>query len=152
MSYKLNTFLNPSHILDSTCYSVEVFYPHPNKHPIPSAFDSEDLSKIPIIPSLLPSHCHPDLSSNMSSAVKQLVLAPLLIHKPMMPSLTHPLNVIAYIQPDIYANYIGSVFTSSTENIVHFSLIIFVDFKALAHLREENGHQFSDLITYEFDE
>ena len=152
MLYKLNASLNPFHILDFTCYSVKIFYPHLNKHPIPSAFDSEDLSKILIIPPLLPSHCHPDPSPNMPSAVKQLVLAPLPIHKPPMPSLTHPLNVIAYIQPDIYANYIDSVFTSSTENIVHFSLIIFVDLKALAHLREENGHQFSDLITHELDE
>ena len=99
-----------------------------------------------------PSFClcfHPDPSPNMPPAVKPLVLAPLPICKPPMPSLAHPLNVTAYTQPDIYANYLDSILTPSTENIANSSLTTIVDLKALTHLHEENGCQ---LITHEFDE
>jgi hypothetical protein len=163
MSYKLNAALNPSHFLDSTCYSAEVFCARPDRRPIPSAFDSDDFSNIlcnPIISPLPMSQSRPsgtDSSPNMppaapTTAVKQPVLASLPVRKPSMPPLPRPLNVTAYTQPDIYANYIDSVLTPSTTNAARSSLTTIVDPEALAHLREENGRQFSDLITHEMNQ
>ena len=141
--------LNPSHILDSTYYSAEVVCARPDGRPIPSAFESDDISNIPISP-----QSHPDPSPKIPPApiAAHPALAPLPVRKPPIPSLARPLNVTAYTQPKIYFDYISSVLTPSTTNAARSSLTTIVDPVALTHLREENGRQFSDLITHEFNQ
>lgn len=145
-------FLSPSSILDSSCYSADVVC-EPRRHLwIPSVFDS-DTNYVYIScenPTMQRSQATTAPAVQAQSAEPEDEDRPLVTDpKPPRPVLPSPLNITAYIHPELYNNYIKHMLVPATINAAHSSLTPIADPEALFHIRHENVDQFARLIDKE---